>query len=186
MPPSAPVPSSPDGPPTVSPSFSANLASLCPLMNHQNHNQRRPVIPTAPVRSDTLAWVTPSLSPISLRHTVRIHPTTDSSNDTLCSHSGDHRPLSIYDFHPFLLQHIASGTQGSTSPSSRSRISSPCLCGRPLAVSKSQTICRVIMVYSPITMQQFILSSANAAVYFPTSLHHFLTGSRSRKIVASQ
>jgi hypothetical protein len=148
MPPSAPVPSSPDGPPAVSPSFSANLASLCPLMNHQYHNQRRPVIPPAPVRSDTHAWVTPSLSPISLRHTVRIHPTTDSSNDTLCSHSGDHRPHSIR------LSPFSASTHRIRYPREhfsiiRSRISSPCLCGRPLAVSKSQNNCRVIMVYSP-------------------------------------
>jgi hypothetical protein len=49
---------------------------------------------TAPIRSVTLFWVTPSLYPIALQHTVRIHPTTDPSNNPLCPHSGDHRPLS--------------------------------------------------------------------------------------------
>ena len=134
---------------------------------------------TAPIRSVTLFWVTPSLYPIALQHTVRIHPTTDPSNNPLYPLSGDHRPLSksttlaLFCFNP---SHPV--------PNESLRIISAYLWTS--GILKSQTICRVIMVYSPTKMQQFILSSSNAVVYSPTNIHLFLTDSRSRKIIVSQ
>jgi hypothetical protein len=97
---------------------------------------------TAPILSVTLFWVTPSLYPIALQHTVRIHPTTDPSNNPFCQHSGDHRPLSksttltLFCFNP---SHPV--------PNESLRIISAYLWTS--GILKSQTICRVIMVTLP-------------------------------------
>jgi hypothetical protein len=129
--------------------------------DHEHHTYRRPV--------------TPSLYPIALQHTVRILPTSDPSI-ILSART----PMTIV---------LSLNQRLSPSSASTHRIqypikhlgASPPICGL-LAVSKSQTICRVIMVYSPTKMQQFILSSANAVVYFPTNIHHFPTDSQIRRI----
>jgi hypothetical protein len=65
------------------------------INDHEHHTQRRPVLlHSSNPLCNPLLGNSITLYPIVLQHTVRIHPTTDPSNDTLCSHCGDHRPLS--------------------------------------------------------------------------------------------